>query len=244
MILIETPGFKLACYVKGEADASKLALVLPGLLDTKDYPHMITHVDFLAKQGYLAVTFDPPGTWESHGDIEIYTMSNYLKAVDELIQHFSSKPTFVMGHSLGGSIAMLSAVKNTGIVAIAAIMSASSFVRDSNREERIIKWRNDKIKVSYRNMPEDSTQRKQFDLPYSFSEDAQQYDVSQDLKTLQIPKLFIAGDQDTSVEPELVSQTYSLAAKPKILHIMKSDHNYRDHPELINEVNEYIQQVL
>jgi hypothetical protein len=43
--------------MKGDQDAAKLALVLPGRLDTKDYAHMVSAVDFLSARGYLAVSF-------------------------------------------------------------------------------------------------------------------------------------------------------------------------------------------
>lgn len=106
MNLVQTKSFKLAIYSKGDKNSPRLALVLPGKLDSKDYPHMHSHVDYLAKKGYFALTFDPPGTWESPGDIKLYTMTNYIKAVNELIENFGNKPTFVMGHSFGGSIAL------------------------------------------------------------------------------------------------------------------------------------------
>ena len=72
MSVINTPNFKLATYQAGDPDAQKLALVLPGFLDTKDYAHMKAHVDLLAAQGYFALSIDFPGTWESGDDIELY----------------------------------------------------------------------------------------------------------------------------------------------------------------------------
>ena len=110
--LVKTKNFKLAVYTKGNPNSAKLALVLPGRLDTKDYVHMRSHVNYMASKGYFALSFDPPGTWESPGDITLYTMTNYLKAINELIDHFDNKPTFVMGHSRGASMAILSGLRN------------------------------------------------------------------------------------------------------------------------------------
>jgi len=121
--LIKTKSFQLATYEKGDADASELALLLPGRMDTKDYSHMHSHVNYLSKRGFYAVSFDPPGTWGSAGDISLYTMTNYLKAVDELIQHFDNKQTLIMGHSRGGSMAMLSGSRNKYIASIIAVFS-------------------------------------------------------------------------------------------------------------------------
>ena len=70
MNLIKTESFQLATYSQGDSESKKLALVLPGKLDTKDYSHMKSHVKYLAIMGYFALSFDPPGTWESKGDIK------------------------------------------------------------------------------------------------------------------------------------------------------------------------------
>lgn len=49
---IETEHFTLAVNVGGNKHASKLALILPGRLDTKDYAHMKAHVAYLAERGF------------------------------------------------------------------------------------------------------------------------------------------------------------------------------------------------
>lgn len=84
MTLIKTASFELATYTAGDPRANKVALILPGRLDTKDYVHMQSHVRHLADEGYYALSFDPPGTWESPGDLSIYTTDTYLQAVYEL----------------------------------------------------------------------------------------------------------------------------------------------------------------
>jgi hypothetical protein len=79
MKILETKSFKLASYAEGDPTSARLALVLPGRLETKDYVHIKSHVAHLAGLGFYALSFDPPGTWESPGDIELYTNTNYLK---------------------------------------------------------------------------------------------------------------------------------------------------------------------
>ena len=86
MELIKTKSFELAAYSKGLITSNKLAIVLPGRLDTKDYPNIQGHVEYLAKRGFYALSFDPPGTRESLGDISLYTTTNYVKAVNEVIE--------------------------------------------------------------------------------------------------------------------------------------------------------------
>ncbi|MEJ0073023.1 MAG: alpha/beta hydrolase [Candidatus Saccharibacteria bacterium] len=119
----ENPNFELATYEQGNSEAERLAIVLPGRLDTKDYAHIRSHVDFLASLGYHALSFDPPGTWESPGDISLYTTTNVQQAIQEIIELFGDKPTVIAGHSRGGSHALLSGVAFPAITHMVAIMS-------------------------------------------------------------------------------------------------------------------------
>lgn len=216
-----------------------LALVLPGRLDTKDYPHMLSHVDYLAGKGYLALSFDPPGTWESPGEIKLYTMTNILKAIDELITHFDNKRTVLIGHSRGGTIAILAGVKNRQVTHIVAAMSNTGA---SKKGEGKIE---NEIEISYRDMPpNNSRNKKRFDLPLNFFEDAKQYNTLEGLKSCTKPKLFFLGRQDKIVDPKKVLRAYEAAAEPKELHELDSVHNYRRQPQVIEEVNKTIGEFL
>lgn len=236
---IETEHYNLAAYVQGDAQAEKAALVLPGLLDTKDYPHMRGHVDYLASLGFLALSFDMPGIWESGDDITQYTTTNCLQAVDEVITHVN-KPVFVLGHSNGGRLASLTAIRNPQVYAMTAIMSAPTFVRESNRVDRTVVWREEGTRMSNRDLPDDPSHSREYRLPYSFCEDAMQYDTRRGLDKLHIPKLFVLGEQDTTVLPAEVEKAYDVAAEPKQLVRFMSDHNYRFHPDLIQKMNTVI----
>jgi len=241
MSKIKTPSFELAVYQRGDVYAKKLAIVLPGLLDPKSYPHMQAHVDFLADHGFLALSFDPPGTWESSGSISDYTMTNYLYAVDEIITYFGDKPTLTLGHSLGGTIAMHAAIQNAHIQAFVAIMSPPTLTaaRAVNKK-KVSQWEAEGVRVSYRAIHQGQPEEKRFDLPYSFLEDARKYDALEDLGKLTKPKLFISGDEDASVQPELVEEEFSVSADPKDMYVMHSDHDYRHREKLIDEANQRV----
>lgn len=237
---IATTSFKLSIYQKGDETAGKLAIVCPGLLDPKHYPHLKGHVDYLADRGFIALSFDPPGTWGSEGSINDYTMTNYVKAIDEIIAYFGSKPTLVLGHSFGGTVSMLAAINNPYVKAFAAIMSPPSLTMAHAIDKTMDKWQKEGTRTSYRNIEQGSTEKKRFDLPYTFIEDVKKHNALDGLRRTKKPKLFIAGDKDDAVEPEVVQETHEVSAGPKELYILKSDHNYRYHPDLIDEVNEQL----
>jgi len=202
---------------------------------------MTSHVDYLAGLGYFALSFDPPGTWESPGDIKSYTMTNYLKAVDELIEYYGNKQTFVMGHSRGASMAILAGLTNPHIASFASVFS--SFTEDGYKvDSDIAKWKEQGYLLKKRDLPPGGGPSvKEFKLPYGFYEDQLKYNVAKDLKHSDKPKLFMLGKRDALAIPEIVRQLYSITSEPKELYELDSDHNYRLHIELIEEVNKVIE---
>ncbi len=222
--------------MQGNPNADKLALVLPGRFDTKDDPHMRSHVEYLASKGFLALSFDPPGTWESPGGIELYTMTNYLKAINELIIQFGSRPTILMGHSRGGSMAMLAGTRNDHVIHIITVMSRPT---PSKMNEKAKK---SGVEIFIRDAP--SGGEKRFELPSSYFEDASQYNMLDALSKCTKPKLYILGKKDEDITPESVRDTYDKSADPKQLYEVDSDHDYRFHPKIIDEINKIVGEFL
>lgn len=239
---IQTPTFEIAIYARGNEDAANVALVLPGKLDTKDYTHMRSHVDFLADLGYFALSFDPPGTWESSGEITLYNMTNYLKAVDEIIAYFGNRSTFVMGHSRGGAVATIAGASNPHVFAFASLMSSLS---QEGFLEGGQEWQKKGYIVSKRDLPPGGGEKvKEFHLPYSFYEDQLQYRLTDKIVQSPKPKLFTLGLKDTLVPPQRIREAYSLYAQPKELYELHSMHDYRNDPTLIDEVNHLLEKFL
>jgi pimeloyl-ACP methyl ester carboxylesterase len=233
---IQTKSFNLAVYQKGSAKSEKLALVLPGRLDTKDYPHMRSHVDFLASKGYLALSFDPPGTWESEGDISIFITTNYIKAIQELINYFDNKPTLLVGHSRGGSMAIIAGTKFKEVEKFISIMGKASY-----KNKKYPEWERKGTRLHVRDTPLEYAEReKSFELSYDFVKDSWQYDSIEDLKKCTKPKFFIAGSKDTIVDKLVVEEVYEISSEPKQIYLIESKHDYRKDGNLIEEVNKII----
>ena len=234
--IIETKNYKVAVYIKGDNNASKIAIVIPGRLDTKDYAAMTSHVDFLAEQGYLALSFDPPGTWESPGYISLYSTTSTLEAINELIEYFGNKPTLLVGHSRGGTNAMLVGISNPHVTSFVAVMSHAG-------PTTVERPKDGQSVISYRDLPpgtEHTKDKKEFALPVSYFEDQEKYDATEGLKSRTKPKLFFYGTQDVLVSPESVKKMYELSAEPKMIHELNTEHDYRLHSEIIKEVNDTI----
>ena len=235
MDIIKTKSFELAINTKGSEVSQKLAIVLPGRLDTKDYASCKSHIEYLADKGYFAVSFDPPGTWDSPGGIELFTTTNYIKAVGEVIEYYGNKPTLLLGHSRGGSTASLAGAQHPHVIGLVCIMSSYGAPSAPNPKAVVAG-----VQMEYRDLPpgiQKTDKKKEFALPLSYFTDGEQYDVLGVLKTCTKPKLLFYGIYDKFNSPERVKEVYGIIPEPKMIHELNSEHDYRYHPEIITEVN-------
>ncbi|MBP6980065.1 alpha/beta fold hydrolase [Candidatus Curtissbacteria bacterium] len=235
MPIIQTKSFQLAINVRGDEHAKKLALVLPGRLDTKDYACFDSHLNYLAERGHFAVSFDPPGTWESPGGIELFTTTNYIKAVDELIEYFGNKPTILIGHSRGAAVAILAGSENSNVTSFVAIMAAFGDPSDPSAEAM-----KTGIHTSYRDLPPGTTktkEQKKFLLPINYFIDGKRFNPLDSLKNCTKPKLLFYGTDDRFAEPAMVRELFKTIPEPKQLHELHTTHDYRHFPAVIAEVN-------
>lgn len=233
---IKTKSFRLAVIIIGDTNSKKLAILIPGRLDTKDYANFISHAEYLAGHGFLALAFDPPGTWESDGTIEDYTTTNYIKAVNEIIEYFGNRPTLLLGHSRGGTTAMLSCMQNPAINGIVLIMANYGTPTPPRKQtEGFI--------VSHRDLPPGTSitkEQKHFRLPISYWKDGQKYNPIQALEKCTKPKILIYGTEDEFVSPEEVKSIFQKIPEPKMMSEVKSEHDYRRNKNAIQEVNKAI----
>ncbi|EKD43703.1 MAG: hypothetical protein ACD_72C00167G0001 [uncultured bacterium] len=80
-----------------------------------------------------------------------------------------------------------------------------------------------------------------FKVPYSFIEDALNYNVLKVIKQITKPILFIAGEKDETAPLHLVQQIYDQANQPKKFVVIKNiGHDYRLNPEEIKLVNQQV----
>lgn len=236
---VQTTNFSLAMYSIGSPDSPKVALILPGFLDTKDYAHIHGHADFLASRGYFAVAVDMPGTWESGGKIEDYTLTNCIQAVDELVAKFD-RPTLLVGHSNGGRIAFYVAAKNSRVSGVVAIMSPLFVRKSTSKKESIRKWMQDGSRTYTMDVPGDPSATREFTIPFSFIEDSEKYQPSKLLATLTVPKLFIAGRDDHVITASEVKKSYDRSASPKRYETVAAPHIYRGDPAIIQSIHAHI----
>lgn len=239
MEIIKTKSFELAVNTKGDKNSEKIAILLPGRLDTKDYVNFTSHLEFLANKGFYTVAFDPPGTWESPGGIELFTTTNYLKAVNELIEYYGNKPTLLLGHSRGGNVAIMASA-NPNVIGIVLVMS--SYENPTPPESA-----KNGVQMEHRDLPPGNVrtkEQKEFALPLNYFKDGEKFDPLTILRNSRRPKLLFSGTNDKFYTPKEIQEIYESIPEPKMLHESNTDHSYRRHPEIIEEVNKVLGEFL
>lgn len=221
----------------------KLAILCPGYLDTKDYPHLTDLAEKLGGIGYTAVSFDPTGTWESGGDIFDYTNTQYLEDIknvlDFMLKQSSYQQILLGGHSRGGQVSILYAARDPRISKVLGVMPSS---RESGKNPE--DWKRKGFRISLRDVPGHST-KKEFKVPYAHMLDRNQFDVFEDVKNVHVPIILVAGELDEVVLPEDVKRIFDSANEPKQYICLKNiGHDYRQNPKEIELVNNRIVEVL
>lgn len=166
----------------------------------------------LTNQGISVLNFDFTGLGESDGDFSETTFSNNISDIiavnDFLTQNYVS-PSILIGHSLGGAAAIISANKLPNIQAVVSI-AAPSFVKHvtahfGGLEETITKKGEATLSIGGR----------PFKIKKQFLEDLESHNLENEVKKLRKPLLIMHSPHDLIVGIENAASLYHQAIHPK-----------------------------
>ena len=114
--------------------AKALVIVLHGFLGSRNDPLLRETCVALARSGIAAYRFDFSGNGDSEGRFEDAVPSKMLREVDTAVQRFRMRyaKVFLLGHSLGGTLAVLTAAR-TGVAGAIAIAAPSHLGKAAER---------------------------------------------------------------------------------------------------------------
>ncbi len=218
----------------------KLAILIPGYLDSPEYTHLITLDKELTKFGYSVKRLDICNLW-SGGKIEDYTLSNALTQLSNTIQQsLSDKPEeiILVGHSMGGLLSIVAGDKFEEVTKVIAICPPPDTLGMAG------KWVGE-IRKSKRDLPEDSSKFREFEVPINYLSDSLKYSAVDSVKTLKHPLMILICMSDTSVPPAESEKIVKLAKEPHVVRLEGIGHDFRhsikDSNEVCNEVLKYLQ---
>jgi pimeloyl-ACP methyl ester carboxylesterase len=218
----------------------KLALLLPGYLDSPDYLHMKTFEKRLKELSYTVERLDPCNLWKTD-DVNNYSITNYIKQVKERVDVYKDQnpeEIILIGHSMGGFTAII--VGNR----INEVTKIVSLCPPPDRHGSLEEWKGTGFRHSKRDLPEDPKKFRIFDIPYSFAEDGLQYSALEEVKKSHKSLMIFIALDDVIVPPELTEEIVKNANSPYVVRQEKMGHDFRFSQEECNIVMTKIEEFL
>lgn len=207
----------------------KLALLLPGYIESPDYHHLVVIDQHLTRNGYQVIRVDACHLWET-GDGHSYSTTDYINQVKEIVRSYlPQNPTEILlvGHSLGCLVSLVVGQEVPGVSKIVCLCPPSSLDKSDH------KWV-DGFRVSQKDLPGDSQKFRQFSVPFSFTNDRKQYSIIDSLKSNQLPLQIIMGTLDPSTSE--LSPIIKVLNKVNFQVIEAMGHDFRQSEDLCQSV--------
>lgn len=217
----------------------KLALLLPGYLDSPDYLHLVTFEKRLRELGYTVERLDACNLWKT-GDVKNYTITNFIKQIKERVDFYKGRnpeEILLLGHSNGAFTSIVAGARIPEVTKIIALCPPP------DKEGSEHKWVNG-VRVSKRDLPNDPTKFREFAIPDSHIEDAIQYSAVDDVKKIHKPIMIFIALDDAVVKPEWTEEIVTNANNPYVLRQPNMGHDFRNSQEECNIVMSEIEKFL
>jgi pimeloyl-ACP methyl ester carboxylesterase len=218
----------------------KLALLLPGFLDSPDYLHMVTFDKELVKMGYTVERLDLGGLWKS-GKADNYLVTNFISEIRARIELYAKdglEEVLLLGHSRGAFTSIVAGSMIPEVTRIVALCPPPDIKASAK------KWPKDGNRVSSRDLPENSEMSREFAIPHEYVEDSLKYSAVESAKELHKPLMIFIALNDVVVAPELTEEIVLAAKNPHVVREPNIGHDFRRSPQDIERVWDRIKNFL
>jgi len=217
----------------------KIALLLPGYLDSPDYLHMVTFEKRLKELGYTVERLDACNLWKT-GDVNNYSITNFIKQIEERVKFYGQQnpdEIVLIGHSNGAFTSMIAGSRLLGVTKIVALYPPP----DKDGSES--KWKNG-VRVSKRDLPDNPKKFREFAIPHSYIEDALKYSAVDEVKKIHKPIMIFIALSDTVVLPKWTEDIVKNANNPYVIRQPNMGHDFRQSQDECDIVMKEIEKFL
>ncbi len=154
--LIKEPIFNEHVYVKIQGNPQKETIVFVHGLGDEASTVWNETVEQL-KEDYYILTFDLSGFGKSSKSKQAYTITNYVRLLFFLTKQYCTKPFYLVGHSMGGAIALKFTAEHFGQVKKLMLIDTAGILHQEAYSKSLITSKLDELfKVQYPNETNDS----------------------------------------------------------------------------------------
>jgi len=219
----------------------KVALLLPGYLDSPDYLHMITFQKGLEEIGYTVERLDLCNLWKTK-NTQNYNVTNSIKQIRHRVSYYKKQnpdEIVLIGHSMGGFTAIVAGNKIDDVTKIIALCPPP------DRKRSVHKWVENGVRVSKRDLPDKPDEFIEFAIPYSHLKDTLQYSAVEEAKKLNKPLMIFIALNDTVVPHEDIEKIVKAANNPYVVRQPNMGHDFRHSQDecniVMNEIRKFLE---
>ncbi|MCC7304140.1 alpha/beta fold hydrolase [bacterium] len=208
-------------------------ILIPGFGEYVETPTFKDLKVELEGQGYSVII---PAWPHYPDDLDKYSMTETLHSLREQIKELQAqgKQLILHGNSMGGILAILLA-KEFSPLKLSLTVTPYQAGTDDDLAGKYKDWK----ESGFREFT--SSRYGTLKIPFSFIEDARQYNALDHIADIKCPILFIAGEKDTNVPWTTVKKLHDKATEPKEWHVIEgAEHRFQHQEEKLKEVNEII----
>lgn len=220
----ESDGERLFGILHRSGESRGLVLLLHGFTGHHIGPYYLytTLARELVSAGFDVFRFDYAGSGNSTGEFPDQTIRRTVLNAEDALRYLEAEEVdtstmALVGHSRGGSTALLLAEEaNTdAVVTLGAVSEYEKLWTDEDKEEA----RNKETVTVYG-----------FEYPVKNLEEPLEYDFLDTVSRLEIPTLFVHGEEDDQVPRTHSEELYDAASPPKELLVLENSNHYFSDP--------------
>jgi alpha-beta hydrolase superfamily lysophospholipase len=219
------------------ADSEKGIVMAHGFTGSKEQYGKFTEIaEYLNQEGFNVLAFDFSGCGESEDDsITIDKEVEDLEAAVEFFKEKGVERLGILGLSQGGLVSLRYYKKNSEEVESMVLMAPLTDALENYRKDKLSKKQRKELEQKgYTKIYKEEGERDEFLIPEEAMKEKETVNQDELLEGVDVPVLFIQGENDTTITPEMTRNAVEKLDKAE-MRTVEDDHYFEDSVDIAAE---------